>query len=252
MDHSSCAPSRTAWLRLKYAASQDDPAAVAIALKDESVQSARERGWSLASLLCDAIESRSLLAIDAILRASRRRDLQWIEPKNALADPVMHSPLGLAILRGHAELAARIARLGEAGPMMHQPWTPLGYAAFHNQRAVIEALLGVLPAAAEPLALSQAIPEANVECFELLLSARDPRGRGIAGRTALMEAARQGRTDLIELLLPLSDLEATDHQGRGALDIAREFDRHEAASAIEKALLGLDCAKAPERAPRRV
>ena len=69
-------------------------------------------------------------------------------------------------------------------------------------------------------ALMTAAAYGNYKSVELLLPKSDVQATDNFGWSALMAAARWGKSKSVELLLPFSDVEATDRRGRNALDLA--------------------------------
>jgi ankyrin repeat protein len=59
----------------------------------------------------------------------------------------------------------------------------------------------------------------NEKSVEMLLPNSDVKATNRYGDTALMIAARSGNERSVELLLPDSDVEATNNDGESALDI---------------------------------
>jgi len=136
----------------------------------------------------------------AIIRALRAEsdDVALALAKDPRLDPEVRNganetALMWAAMRGHVEACeALIAR----GAAVNRPgWTPLHYAASGNQLATMRLLLS----------------------HDAIVDARSP-----TGRTPLMQAARYGSEDLVEMLLRSgADLRATDRDGSTAADAAQ-------------------------------
>jgi len=58
---------------------------------------------------------------------------------------------------------------------------------------------------------------------ELLIPVSDVNATNQNGDTALMLAIKNGRDQMAELLIPVSDVKATNNAGQTALDIAKIF-----------------------------
>ena len=113
-------------------------------------------------------------------------------------------PLAVAIVRGETAVRDALA----AGARADAPWLPLHLAIDRNDAAVMRALIGA-GALADARALGHAIDAGNLPTIALLLSTGAPvdgeyyRPEPAPGRytTALVDAVRQGRLDVVGLLL---------------------------------------------------
>lgn len=179
--------------------------------------------------------------------------------------------LAAAIVRGETAVREALA----AGAKADAPWLPLHFAIDRNDTAVMRALIGA-GAPADARALGHAIDAGNLPAIALLLSAGAPvdgeyyRREPPPGRytTALVDAVRQGRSDVVALLLEGgADPNATPDFGStplreavaaGNLELVRrllarganpELKGFDAVSAIEEAALGARSAPAAGAAP---
>lgn len=168
--------------------------------------------------------------------------------------------LAAAIVRGETAVRGALA----AGARADAPWLPLHLAIDRNDAAAMRALIGA-GAPADARALGHAINAGNLPTIALLLSAGAPvdgeyyRREPAPGRytTALVDAVRQGRLDVVGLLLERgADANAAPDFGStplreavvaGNLELVRlllargadpELKGFDAVSAIDEAALG--------------
>lgn len=114
--------------------------------------------------------------------------------------------------------------------------TPLMWAACYGQTPLVERLIEHSSLDARHgldgrSALHFASENGHGDCVEMLLAAgANPAARDSRGRTPLMSAcselARDGAQRAVELLLPLSDMEARDHGGRSPIEMAESCESH--------------------------
>jgi ankyrin repeat protein len=71
------------------------------------------------------------------------------------------------------------------------------------------------------------------DCRRLLADGADPNARDANGNTALIWAAFRGYTDIVLLLLPVSDVYAKDNGGQDAVDNAEELGHTQCAKVIK-------------------
>ncbi len=132
--------------------------------------------------------------------------IQWPRTKVESRTPKDESPLMMAALRGHIEIArkliARDADVNKTG------WTPLHYAATGGHVAIIELLLE----------------------YHAYIDAESPNGT-----TPLMMAAQYGTQAAVKLLLDSgADPGLKNQLGMTAIDFARRTNRDEAADLIAR------------------
>jgi ankyrin repeat protein/Zn finger protein HypA/HybF involved in hydrogenase expression len=150
-------------------------------------------------------------------------------PLNA-RDQEGRSALAWAAVLGDSRTATLLLERGaEPGLCDAAGRTPLGLACVQGRRAVVELLIGHGVDANQrqedgftPLMLTVGSFDANVDQTRFLLDhGADPNLRAASGQTALMEAARVGSFDDIDLLVQRgADLAARNAEGKSALDIA--------------------------------
>lgn len=115
-----------------------------------------------------------------------------------------HETLAAAIAHGETAVRGALA----AGAKADAPWLPLHFAIDRNDTAVMRALIGA-GAPTDARALGHAIESGHLPAIALLLSAGAPidgeyyRREPAPGHytTALVDAVRQGRLDVVSLLL---------------------------------------------------
>lgn len=136
--------------------------------------------------------------------------------------------LAAAAARGQRDSALSAISDGADPDSRRDGLTALMLAAKEGHADCVRALLlHCDPKATDSLlrsALALAVSARRIECAELLLSHSDPRARDWAGATPLMIAAGLSSDmapRLVAILLPSSELDATDLCGREALDIAK-------------------------------
>lgn len=118
------------------------------------------------------------------------------------------SPLMMAALKGHLELARKLIQRG--ADVNKTGWTPLHYAATGGHLAMIELLLE----------------------HHAYIDAESPNGT-----TPLMMAAQYGSIDAVKLLLEAgADPGLKNQLGLGAIDFAHRVDRAEAAELIARSV----------------
>jgi hypothetical protein len=172
----------------------------------------------------------------ALALVPRSGSLEWSHVSlSENADPLVNSPLALAILRGNLAVALSLASSRDADSMMPDRWTALEYAAFHGEANILQALLPWVGAPKDSAALRLACSQGEAECARILLPLCDPLERGPDGATALMAAAQiiPENMPCVELLLPVSDLGAQDFDGFDAAALARSCCADRVAARIE-------------------
>lgn len=168
--------------------------------------------------------------------------------------------LAAAIVRGETAVRSALA----AGAKADAPWLPLHFAIERSDTAAMRALIGA-GAPADVRALGHAIDAGNLPAIALLLSAGAPvddayyRREPAPGRytTALVDAVRQSRLDVVGLLLERgADANATPDFGStplreavaaGNLALVRQL----LASGADPELKGFDAVSAIEEAGLR-
>ena len=147
-----------------------------------------------------ALQDGALKAANVLL-ASRR-----LQPESR--NPADESPLMMAALKGHLEIAERLIRLGAD---VNKPgWAPLHYAATHGHLKIMQLLL-------------------DEHAF---IDAESPNGT-----TPLMMAASYGTPEAVKLLIEAgADIHMRNQKGMTALDFARRAERPDSVELIETAL----------------
>jgi ankyrin repeat protein len=139
----------------------------------------------------------------------------------------LDSALRLAARGGTGEDVRRLLGAG-ADPRATDPSqvTALIFATLLGNAQIVEALLGVSDLNARTCDGETALmAAAQMGCAEvvakLLAAGADPLAVDDQGFSALMRAAKMGNVDCVDLLAPLSDLDAKDRVGQNAEEIAR-------------------------------
>ena len=141
------------------------------------------------------------LKVAEVLIAWPKTNLEWRTPQD-------ESPLMMAALRGHTELAKRLVARG--ADVNKTGWTPLHYAATHGHLAIMELLLEE----------------------HAYIDAESPNGT-----TPLMMAAHYGTPEAVKLLLVTgADASLKNQQGLTAVDFAHRGGRKDAAELIARAI----------------
>lgn len=175
---------------------QDDPAAINALLR---------RGFDPNTLNPQGLDGLYLALNEGTVKAAQAL-IQWPRTKVESRTPKDESPLMMAALRGHLELArkliARDADVNKTG------WTPLHYAATGGHVAIIELLLE----------------------NHAYIDAESPNGT-----TPLMMAAQYGTQAVVKLLLDSgADPGLKNQLGMTAIDFARRTNRDDAADLIAR------------------
>lgn len=125
-----------------------------------------------------------------------------------IRNPADESPLMMAALKGHLDIAARLIKLGAD---VNKPgWAPLHYAATHGHLQIMRLLL-------------------DEHAF---IDAESPNGT-----TPLMMAASYGTPEAVKLLIEAgADIHMRNQKGMTALDFARRAERPDSVELIETAL----------------
>ncbi len=123
-------------------------------------------------------------------------------------NPADESPLMMAALKGHRDIAAQLIKLGAD---VNKPgWAPLHYAATHGHLEIMRLLL-------------------EEHAF---IDAESPNGT-----TPLMMAASYGTPEAVKLLIEAgADIHMRNQKGMTALDFARRAERPDSVELIETAL----------------
>ena len=141
------------------------------------------------------------LKVAEVLVAWPKTNLEWRTPQD-------ESPLMMAALRGHTELAKKLVARG--ADVNKTGWTPLHYAATHGHLAIMEFLLEE----------------------HAYIDAESPNGT-----TPLMMAAHYGTPEAVKLLLEAgADATLKNQQGLTAVDFAHRGNRKDAAELIARAI----------------
>ena len=147
-----------------------------------------------------ALQDGALKVADVLLASPRLK----AESRNAADE----SPLMMAALKGHLDIAARLIKLGAD---VNKPgWAPLHYAATGGHLKLMELLL-------------------EEHAF---IDAESPNGT-----TPLMMAASYGTPEAVKLLIEAgADIHMRNQKGMTALDFARRAERPDSVELIETAL----------------
>ncbi|MBK6866989.1 MAG: ankyrin repeat domain-containing protein [Burkholderiales bacterium] len=147
-----------------------------------------------------ALQEGTLKAANVLLASPR------LQPESR--NPADESPLMMAALKGHLDIAARLIKLGAD---VNKPgWTPLHYAATHGHLKIMELLL-------------------EEHAF---IDAESPNGT-----TPLMMAASYGTPEAVKLLIEAgADIHMRNQKGMAALDFARRAERPDSVELIDTAL----------------
>jgi ankyrin repeat protein len=173
---------------------KDDPGALRALLS---------RGFDPNTPSPEGLDGLYLAIRDSSLKAARAL-AEWPKTRVETRTPKDESPLMLAALKGHTDLAKKLI---ERDADVNKPgWTPLHYAATNGHLAIIELLLenhayvdAESPNGTTPLMM--AAHYGSPEAVKLLLEAgADPRLKNQLGLTAIDFAQRANRTDAAELI----------------------------------------------------
>jgi ankyrin repeat protein len=177
---------------------QDNPAAVRTLL---------ERGFDPNTPSPERLDGLYLALRDGSLKAARAL-IDWPKTKVETRTPQDESPLMMAALKGHQELARRLI---ERDADVNKPgWAPLHYAATGGHVALIELLLE----------------------HHAFIDAESPNGT-----TPLMMAAQYGSAEAVKLLVDSgADLTMRNQLGLSAIDFARLGNRRDSFKMLEEAL----------------
>lgn len=147
-----------------------------------------------------ALQEGSLKVANVLLASPR------LQPESR--NPADESPLMMAALKGHLDIAARLIKLGAD---VNKPgWTPLHYAATHGHLEIMRLLL-------------------EEHAF---IDAESPNGT-----TPLMMAASYGTPEAVKLLIEAgADIHMRNQKGLSALDFARRAERPDSVELVETAL----------------
>ncbi len=147
-----------------------------------------------------ALQEGTLKAANVLLASPR------LQPESR--NPADESPLMMAALKGHLDIATRLIKLGAD---VNKPgWTPLHYAATHGHLKIMELLL-------------------EEHAF---IDAESPNGT-----TPLMMAASYGTPEAVKLLIEAgADIHMRNQKGMTALDFARRAERPDSVELIDTAL----------------
>lgn len=147
-----------------------------------------------------ALQEGSLKVVDVLLASPR------LQPESR--NPADESPLMMAALKGHLDIAARLIKLGAD---VNKPgWAPLHYAATHGHLEIMRLLL-------------------EEHAF---IDAESPNGT-----TPLMMAASYGTPEAVKLLIEAgADIHMRNQKGMTALDFARRAERPDSVELVETAL----------------
>jgi ankyrin repeat protein len=136
------------------------------------------------------------------------------------------TPLYMAIEYGNAAKVAALLPYCDELTIKNGSKTALMLAVEKNDAAMVALLAPLCDTGAQDdlgdTALMLAFKSLSLKLFDILIPYGDGMAKNKAGRTALMMAANTFcYQEVIEALLPISDVEAVDEDGKSALDYAR-------------------------------
>lgn len=164
----------------------------------------------------------------ALSWAARKGHLECLDLLIPVSDPKASESqaLALAAWAGHAECVKRLIPISNP----HDP-LPLCWAASNDQIECVKLLIIAPPPFNLSLAISRASSNGHAECVKILLAV--PGALARLSPEPLRWAARAGRIDCVELLLPHSDpLAPEDESGLNALGLAQRENHSEVAALI--------------------
>lgn len=177
-----------------------------IAIKQDNpsaIRSLLQRGFDANTLDPSGVHGLMLALNEPSLKAAQVL-VEWPKTKVETRNLADESPLMIAALRGHIEIARRL--IERDADVNKTGWTPLHYASTHGHLEIMRLLLdnhayidAESPNKTTPLmmAASYGTPAA----VKLLLDAgADPSLRNMQGLSAIDFAQRTGRTDVVELI----------------------------------------------------
>ena len=173
---------------------QDNPAAITALL---------QRGFDPDTPDPKGLPGLYLALRDSSLKAAQAL-IDWPKTNVDARTPQDESPLMMAALKGHLELARKL--IGRDADVNKTGWTPLHYAATNGHVAIIELLLerhayidAESPNGTTPLMM--AAHYGSTAAVKVLLDAgADPKLRNQLGLSAIDFANRAGRRDSAELI----------------------------------------------------
>ncbi|HWP12695.1 MAG TPA: ankyrin repeat domain-containing protein [Ramlibacter sp.] len=176
------------------AVKQDNPAAITALL---------QRGFDPDTPDPKGLPGLYLALRDSSLKAAQAL-IDWPKTNVEVRTPQDESPLMMAALKGHLELARKL--IGRDADVNKTGWTPLHYAATNGHVAIIELLLerhayidAESPNGTTPLMM--AAHYGSTAAVKVLLDAgADPKLRNQLGLSAIDFANRAGRRDSAELI----------------------------------------------------
>ena len=176
------------------AVKQDNPAAITALL---------QRGFDPDTPDPKGLPGLYLALRDSSLKAAQAL-IDWPKTNVDARTPQDESPLMMAALKGHLELARKL--IGRDADVNKTGWTPLHYAATNGHVAIIELLLerhayidAESPNGTTPLMM--AAHYGSTAAVKVLLDAgADPKLRNQLGLSAIDFANRAGRRDSAELI----------------------------------------------------
>ena len=176
------------------AVKQDNPAAITALL---------QRGFDPDTPDPKGLSGLYLALRDSSLKAAQAL-IDWPKTNVEVRTPQDESPLMMAALKGHLEMARKL--IGRDADVNKTGWTPLHYAATNGHVAIIELLLerhayidAESPNGTTPLMM--AAHYGSTAAVKVLLDAgADPKLKNQLGLSAIDFAYRAGRRDAAELI----------------------------------------------------